>query len=222
MIKAVIFDMDGVIVDSEPLNDQHKALFLKELGIETAGQDVWQQFHGMNSRDAWSKLKTDYGISHDLEYLIERGQASYIDFLNALSEIPIVPGVGRLIKELKKSGHRLAVGSSASPGRVDLVLKKLDLMKYFEVVVHGNEVKHGKPDPELFLLAASKLKMKPAECLVIEDAEAGVKAANAANMKCIGFSGLPHNHEDLSAADLIVTSFNELADTVKIKGQLRI
>ena len=126
-----------------------------------------------------------------------------------------------MIQQLAANGYALAVASSANPKRVKLFLDRLGLAHYFEVVVHGDDVLKGKPDPEVFLTAASKIGAKPYNCVVIEDAKVGVKAAKAAKMFCIGFAGLPHNKEDLSEADVIVTDFDVLTKHIKMGRRFR-
>lgn len=216
--EAVIFDMDGVIVDSEPLFDQHVAAYYEEVGVDTTKS--MPSFHGRGAKARWTALKETHNLSESVEDLIAGSREGYLKFLKKLPKLPIVPGVRELIEQLEVSGAKLAVASSASPERIEIFLSRLDLDKHFLVAVSGDEVTHSKPEPDLFLLAAEKLDIEPSDCSVIEDATSGVEAAKAGGMKCLGFAGLPHNHEDLSRADVIVTDFINLAEYVKQGGKL--
>lgn len=219
-MEAVIFDMDGVIVDSEPLSDQHEAMLFPQLGIDLSQMSPQRSFRGMNAKTLWTTLKVEYQLQDSLEDLIKHGRASYMSFLENLPEIPIVPGTRELIQALSETDAKLALASSGNPKRVALFLERLELARYFEIVVHGDDVVHGKPNPEVFLIAAHRLSIKPNSCVVIEDSTAGISAAKTAGMLCLGFGGLAHNHEDLSAADTTFSNFHELADFVKQGNRL--
>jgi len=218
-MQAIIFDMDGVIVDTEPLTDAHHKSYLLELGADLDAKPFVPQ-RGKNSRGTWEVFKDIYQLEHDIDFLIESGRQKYIAHLQTLAEIPIIDGVRELIHALHAAGYRIALASSSNPKRIDLFLNQLKLMNYFEELVSGDDVQHGKPAPDCYLLAAKKLGVKPKDCVVIEDASFGVQAAKAAGMKCLGFAGLPHNDQDLSEADLIITDFHKLAQYVKDGGRL--
>lgn len=218
-MNAIIFDMDGVIVDSEPLNDSHTTQSLLDLGADLVSRPL-QTRRGMNSRETWELLKAEYELEHEVEYLVQRGRLRYMEFLDTLEEIPIVDGVRELLSALKSAKYRIGLASSANPKRIAFFLDKLGLTDMFEVTVAGDDVKKGKPAPDCYLLAAKKLGVKPQDCVVIEDATFGVRAAKAAGMKCLGFAGLPHNDQDLSEADVIITDFYKLANFVSDGGRL--
>ncbi|TAL15019.1 HAD family phosphatase [Patescibacteria group bacterium] len=218
-MQAVIFDMDGVIVDTEPLTDEHHKQYLQELGADLDAKPFEPQ-RGMNSRGTWEVFKTMYGLEHDIDFLIESGRERYMEHLKTLDELPIIDGVSELIHQLHATGYRIGLASSSNPKRIKLFLNQLGLTDFFEVTVSGDDVKHGKPAPDCYLLAAKKLGVNPEDCVVIEDATFGVRAAKSAGMKCLGFAGLPHNDQDLSEADLIITDFHKLANFVKTGGGL--
>ncbi len=123
--------------------------------------------------------------------------------------IPPMPGAQDLIKLLKKNGIPIGVASSAEPQYIELVLTGLQLKPLFNAITASVEVLHGKPAPDIFLKAAKKLGMEPANCIVIEDARSGTLAAKAAGMKCIGLR-YPQNNQDLSAATMIVKTLKEV------------
>ncbi len=212
--------MDGVLVDSEPIYDQHQQEYLSELSIDLSLLSTPMLYRGMTSKVMWTRLKEKYELEEEIEELVLRARTRYLEYLYTLPEIPIVPGVRELIQALRANGYVLAVGSSSNPARIELFLRLLNLTDEFDAIVSGNDVMHGKPDPEVFLLAAKKLGVDPQYCVVIEDAHAGVQAANAAGMKSIGFSGLPDNQDDLSAADVVVSDFYKVAEFVKNGGLL--
>lgn len=218
-MNAVIFDMDGVIVDTEPLTDAHHKRYLQELGADLEAKPFEPQ-RGMNSRGTWEVFKEMYQLDHDIDFLIESGREKYVEHLKTLDEIPVVDGVVELIHQLHAAGYRIALASSSNPKRIDLFLNQLKLIDYFETAVSGDDVEHGKPAPDCYLLAAKRLGAQPQQCVVIEDALFGVRAAKAAGMKCLGFAGLPHNDQDLSEADVIIKDFHQIADFVKSGGRL--
>lgn len=218
-MNAIIFDMDGVIIDTEPLTSNHLKEHLKELGADLDKRPFVSR-PGMNSRMTWEILKAEYELEHEIDVLIHEGRSRFMTFMENLDELPIIDGVRELLTALHGAKYRIALASSANPKRVDFILDKLGIIDMFEVVVTGDDVKHGKPAPDCYLLAAKKLGINPKDCVVIEDATFGVRAAKAAGMKCLGFAGLPHNDQDLSEADLIITDFHRLAKYVKDGGRL--
>jgi beta-phosphoglucomutase len=126
-------------------------------------------------------------------------------------DFPAMDGAAELVNALHQAGFRLAVGSSGPPDNVNLVLDRLQSQPCFEGVVTGTDVQRGKPDPQVFLLAAERIGVAPLHCVVIEDAPAGVAAAHAAGMKCIAIASTGRVRESLLAAELVVNSLRELA-----------
>jgi beta-phosphoglucomutase family hydrolase len=212
-MQTIIFDMDGVIVDSEPLHIEHLHSYLKKNGVKHP-ESFDRSLKGVNAADTWKMLKKEFNLDHDLNTLINDSRKSYVDFLNSLDSLPEIPGAVKLIKALHSKHYPLALGSSAAPKRIELFLNKLGLRTSFQIIVSGDDVKRSKPSPDIFLLAAEKMNAKPVNCVVIEDANNGVAAAKAAGMKCIAYSGSSHNTDDLSEADLIVKDFDDLTNTV--------
>ena len=125
-----------------------------------------------------------------------------------------MPGVHRLLEQLHRAGFRLAVGSSGPPENVDLVLEKLGSRSLFDAVVTATDVTRGKPDPQVFLIAAERLGVPPPRCVVIEDAAAGIAAAHAAGMTSVALASTGRTRQSLAAAELLVDSLDELSADV--------
>lgn len=217
MKNIVIFDMDGVIVDSEPLHTDHLQIFLTNLGVESP-EKITINLKGRNARTIWGLLIDEFQLEHDIDELVTRARASYFSYLNDLPQLPPIPGAVEFIKYCHEKSYRLAIASSASPRRINMFLEKTGVKEYFEVIVSGDDVRHAKPSPDIFLLAAQKLDVEPRDCIVIEDAENGVTAAKAAGMKCIAYGGSDHNTDNLLGADLVVTDFHALIKGLKTGG----
>ena len=204
--KAVIFDMDGTLIDSiEADYLAWNKLFVsyhKELSIEN-----YIPLIGIKSSEVAMKYLP---IKDDVE-LKEALAKKLIYFENIITEkgIKEIPFSEAIIKQIKQSGILLALATSSRRAKVEMVMNKVGLMDYFDVVITAEDVKKGKPDPEVFTTAAQRLSVKPSECIVFEDAVNGVKAAKNAQMKCIA---LHSERTDglLSEADIIVESYKGL------------
>lgn len=214
MMKAVIFDMDGVIVDSEPLHISHLHEFLIKIGV-TKPQRFQGNLKGVNAHDTWTMLIEEFDLDHEISELVTESRQSYISYLESLPKLPSIPGAVDFIKYTHSKGYKLALASSAGPKRIELFLNKLKLQSYFQVIVSGDDVDRSKPAPDIFLLAAKNLKIKPCNCVVVEDAENGVRAALSAGMKCIAYGGSSHNTDNLSDADIVIKDFKVLIKALK-------
>ena len=207
MINAVIFDMDGVLIDSEPEYMEMNRRLFSELGIDFENSD-FNQYVGMSSFKMWSGIKERYGLMHDVNELIETERRQMFDILSSGKISEPVKGIPELLKELRQNEIVLNVASSSAKINIEYILNKLDLTNYFNFIVSGEEVKYGKPAPDIFLMVSDKCGIPPEKCLVIEDSSNGVAAAKSAGMKCIGFTNSGTNFQDLSGADFNVTDFN--------------
>jgi beta-phosphoglucomutase family hydrolase len=205
MIEAVIFDMDGVIIDSEPIYYQVTQRIFKSFGLEIPEAE-YSSFVGITDFDMWSFLKHKYGLTQTIPDLLQLQAGENIKHLGTVNLEPI-SGIVALLDRMVERKIRLGLASS-SPGKViELVLKKCGVNGYFETVVSGENVKRGKPAPDIFLSAAERLGVEPHQCVVIEDSAKGVQAAKAAGMMCIGFKNPNSYHQDLSGADWVVGDF---------------
>jgi beta-phosphoglucomutase len=203
---GVIFDMDGVLADTGPIHFESWVKMANEIGYEFT-KKFFDETFGQQSIPITRKL---VGNSVDQE-LVEKWANLKEEYYREMvrDKIKALPGVIGLLKNLKKNGIKLALGSSGPQENVELLLNVLNIRSFFNAVITAAHVKHGKPAPDVFLIAAKKLKVKPKNCIVIEDAPVGIKAAKKAGMKVIALT-TTHNKKELTGADLIVNDLNHL------------
>ncbi|MFZ0320856.1 MAG: HAD family phosphatase [Candidatus Sulfotelmatobacter sp.] len=194
-LGGVIFDMDGVLVDSHPVHRKAWRLFLNTLGREIHDSELDFILDGRKREDILRHLLGDCP-AHELEEFGRRKDSIFRQI--QLSVIP-VPGVIRLVRELYDCGTALAVATSASPSRAHSTLVELGLLGCFDVVVTGDDVRQGKPDPAVYSLARERLALNPNHVLAVEDAVSGVLAATASGLRCLAVA-LHEKPEILTAA----------------------
>lgn len=216
MIKAVIFDMDGVLIDSEPLHHKiFKAYIHNKFGLMISDEE-YNTFIGTTNKSIFTALQNRHGVKGNIDAYIEEYEEEYFAYLmTATGEKPIY-GVDHLIKKLHQAGMRVALASSSPKKHIDIIVEMFGLNEFFAQKVSGQEVKRGKPAPDIFLRAAELLQVSPEECLVFEDSKNGIVAAKEAGMKCIAFYNRNSGNQDLSAADKIIYSFTEMLDQVEL------
>ena len=210
-VKAVLFDMDGVLLDSEPFHDETNLILLRKYGVE-ADKSVTNPYIGRTSTELWTALKERFHLPVTVEELIEEQWAMNIRNIPS-SGIGRSEGLDPLLAFLSENKIRSTVASSSRRGFVEAVLEHLKLSAYMEGYTCGEEVEKSKPEPDIFLLAARKLGVSPEECVVIEDSTAGVRAGLAAGMFTIGYVNPTSEGQDVSPADQVV---RHLADAVPI------
>jgi beta-phosphoglucomutase len=209
---AVIFDMDGVLVDTYLAHYQSWLMMAEREGLSFTEAEFAPTF-GRTSREIiahfWGDGRFDDAEIAALDALKEAA------FREIIAEnFPAMPGVKELLAALHENGFKLAVGSSGPPENVAMVVENLNSQHLFGSVVTGMDVTRGKPDPQVFLLAAERLKVPPSRCTVVEDARPGIEAAHAAGMKAVGLVSTGRTRQELAAADLLAATLAELSPDV--------
>ncbi|MCZ6596636.1 MAG: HAD family phosphatase [Planctomycetota bacterium] len=201
----MIFDMDGVLVLSEEAHWESWRQVAERRGVGLA-REVFLASFGQTNADCIPAMFGATTPAAEIERIADEKERTYRDIVR--EGVPLAPGLFDLLDQLRSAGARFAVGSSAPPENVDLVLDAGGLREFFSVSVNGNQVSRGKPAPDVFLVAAEKLGLAPGHCSVIEDAPAGIAAARAAGMRAVGVAtthaadALLEAGADVVAADL--------------------
>lgn len=203
-IKACLFDLDGVVVDTAKYHYLAWKRLASSLGFDFTKEDN-ERLKGVSRVQSLEILlsigKVKPSESQKLKMAADKN-SWYVEYISKLNETEILPGVKSLLIELRQNGIKIALGSASKNSM--LILNNLNLIPYFDVIIDGNKVSKAKPDPEVFLLGAKELNVMPSECVVFEDAKAGIEAAKAANMKAIGIG----QKDVLSKADKVFKDLN--------------
>ncbi len=202
---GVIFDMDGVLVDSADAHLKSWRLLAKECG-RTVTQEQFAESFGRQNRDIIPAL---FGPAFEsrMQELADRKEELYRDLIQ--QRTPIIEGAVELVWDLHNAGARIAVGSSGPPANIEVVVASMGIGECLSGIVTGDDVAKGKPDPEVFLLAADRLGLAPARCVVIEDAPVGIEAARAAGVHAVAIL-LYHPAEAFDRADLLAERLCDL------------
>ncbi len=204
MLKAAIFDMDGVLVDSHPIHMRAWRRFFQSIGKSVEDRDMEFILEGQKKEDILRHFLGD--LSEDKKNSFSKQKE--ILFQEEARTIDTIPGVRKFLDELASESIAMGVASCGSSGRVRYLLDLLELRNYFQVVVTGDDVKLGKPNPAIFHTAAVGLMARPEELLVIEDSVSGVQAAKAASMKCLGIAASPRAESLLEVGvDCVLPNF---------------
>ena len=208
MVKAVLFDMDGVLVDSQPFHFNVDREVLARSG-NPVSQEVVQNYAGMSSRDRWTKFKNDFALVPSVDELIATHVSVIMELLDK-ADLQAIPCIPQLLDSLRGRGMKLAVASSSSYEFIYKMLDKINIRDAFDVILSGEDMPNSKPAPDIFLRAAEMVGCAPADCVVVEDAASGVAASVAAGIRCVGFKNINSGAQDLSPADWIVEDFADL------------
>ena len=211
MGKYILFDMDGVLVNTEPMHFEIWKKILKEKGIDIDYQH-YKGCIGSTRNFLYYLIKEGYGVDVSVYTDLPERFSQVKDEMLKEQGIPRIDGAVETIKYLYNKGYEMAVASSSSQDYIESQMKMLGIDKCFKVLFSAENVEKPKPAPDVFLVVAEKLGGKPAECTVVEDSANGSRAAKAAGMTCIGFKNPDSGNQDLSVADKIIYKITELKD----------
>jgi len=204
-IKAAIFDLDGVIVDTAKYHYLAWKKLADQLGFEFTERDN-ERLKGvsrMRSLEILLKVGNKEFDDETKQELATKKNTWYVDYISSIDESELLPGAKDYLIRIRNRGLKTALGSASK--NAPLIIKNLNITECFDAIVDGNSVSKAKPDPEVFLRAADELGVAPEQCIVFEDAEAGILAAKNANMKCVGIG----SEENLSMADLVISGLDK-------------
>jgi len=207
MKKAVIFDMDGVIAETEQAHIGAEKQTMLKYGIKIS-EDELHEYTGTTAKVMFTNLIKKYKLNTTFDRIFKEKEEILFKLLE--EDVQPTKGVIALLRNLKKMKIKLAVASSSHKRMIEYVLKKLEIIDLFDSIVGAEDIDRSKPDPEIFLISAKRLNMNPEECTVVEDSKLGVEAAKKAGMKCLGYVNPSSGKQDLSKADLVADDFCKL------------
>ncbi len=212
-LKHIIFDCDGVLVDSEPLSMRADVLLLKRYGIEISEAEAHQRFVGTTFQAMLDMMSRQFGTTFPPD--LDQVKNHMVEELY-LAELQAVAGVNEVLRAIKTKGLSMSIASNSPKKRVELAVALTGIASYFEAITSFEDVARGKPAPDVFLKSAERAGAAPLQCLVIEDSLTGATAALAAGMRTIGFTGThakPERHgQDLLALGVtaVILEISEL------------
>ena len=209
MIQTVIFDMDGVIVDTEPVHHYAYNQHFKQLNIEVS-PEMYASFTGNSTKNIYERLKGIFNLEHDVPTLVETKRNLFNDAFDNKEDLYLLDGVEDLIKDLHSNGMQLVLASSSANVTIERIFNRFNLHQYFTHKVSGEDFPKSKPHPAIFLKAAELAQTPVENCIVIEDSTNGIQAAKSAEIYCIGYDSYHSKMQDYSKADRVISHFNEL------------
>lgn len=209
MLKAVIFDMDGVIINSEPLHHKAYHKMFEEVNINVS-DSLYESCTGQSTLNVCKHVKDTFNLKETPETLVAIKRKHYEYIFENDKTFNLIDGVLNLIKDYHANGLTLVLASSASMPSINRIFNRFDLNKYFKAKLSGADLKASKPHPEIFIKAAEASGFSPEECIVIEDSTNGITAANAANIFCVGFDSVHSKNQDYTNANLKIKDFKEI------------
>ncbi|MEO8515244.1 MAG: HAD family hydrolase [Flavobacterium sp.] len=209
MIQTVIFDMDGVIVDTEPVHHYAYHQHFKLLNIDIS-PEMYATFTGNSTKNIYQRLKETFDLEEDVLTLVQTKRNIFNDAFDSKIDLYLLDGVEDLIKELFANGIQLVLASSSAKVTIERIFKRFNLHQYFTHIVSGEDFPKSKPDPAIFNHAVFLSQTSKENCIVIEDSTNGIKAAKSAGIYCIGYDSVNSKLQDYSLADKVISHFNEL------------
>ncbi|HQW69496.1 MAG TPA: HAD family hydrolase [Flavobacterium sp.] len=204
-----MFDMDGVIVDTEPVHHFAFIQHFKQLNLEIS-PEVYASFTGNSTKNIYERLKDIYNLEDDVESLVDAKRNFFNDAFDKKEDLYLLDGVEDLIKDLHSNGMQLVLASSSANVTIERIFNRFNLHQYFTHKVSGEDFPKSKPHPAIFLKAAELAQTPVENCIVIEDSTNGIQAAKSAEIYCIGYDSFHSKMQDYSKADKVITHFNEL------------
>ena len=217
-MKGVIFDMDGVLIDSEPLHAELLTALAAEEGIQMSLDDT-VKYIGVPLNEMWEELCAEHGCKDQAARISSEHGRRTDEAFRGRDLVPVA-GIPELLEELLGEGYMLGVASSSQSGLIELLLGKLGLSACFSVTAGRDQVERGKPAPDLYLRVLEGLGLGPREAAAVEDSAPGAAAALKAGMECIGYSNPDFPHQNLGACALVVRGFDE-AERLEIRSFLK-
>ena len=208
-IKCVIFDMDGVIIDSEEIHKKAYYETFNSLNINVT-EELYKSFTGSSTINAFQRLVAYFKLDNNPEDLVLHKRERYVNFFENDPNLHLVEGVEEIIKYFYNKGITLILASSSAMINIDRVFNRFNLNTYFDAKISGSDLKESKPHPEIFNKAAILGKTPKENCIVIEDSDNGIKAANDASIFVFGFANKLSEGQTLEHADAVIHEFKEL------------
>lgn len=209
MIKAVIFDMDGVLVNSEPLHKKAYYNMFKDFKLDVS-ESLYESFTGKSTYSICEQLCLKFNLSITPYELVNSKRKHFKYIFENDKSFKMIDGAFELIKDYYKNNLKLVLASSASMLTINKVFEKFDLDKFFVAKISGADLKQSKPNPEIFLKAAKISGHNKKDCIVIEDSTNGIIAANSAGIFCVGYKSKNSINQNYSLADLVISNFNQI------------
>jgi beta-phosphoglucomutase len=214
-LKAVLFDMDGVIVDTEPLHRKAYFKMFDDLAIEVS-EDLYTSFTGASTKKVCTTIIKKFDLKQNHEDLAKIKRVYFKDYFYNDADFNLIPGVKKLIENYYENGVKLVLASSASMVTINMVFEKFGLEKYFIGKISGADLKESKPHPEIFLLAAEIANEPKKNNMIIEDSTNGIAAAHAARIFCTAYKSEHSSRQNYEKANLIVSDFEDITfDKIK-------
>ena len=209
MLKAVIFDMDGVIVNSEPLHHLAYKKMFEEFQLDVSNS-LYESFTGQSTHTICKQLCEIFNIYEDPNLLVQSKRKHFKVIFDNDTSFQMIDGALELIQDYFDNNITLVLASSASMTNIERIFEKFDLNKYFKSRISGADLKESKPNPEIFVKAAKLSGHSKDECIVIEDSTNGIIAAKSAGIYCVGYSSFNSKNQNYDNADLVISSLNEI------------
>lgn len=209
MLKAILFDMDGVIVDTEPL---HKKAYFSMFDFYDipVSEALFETYTGQSTINVCKSICQKFSLTTAPEILVSKKRAFFKELFFNDPSLQLIDGVLDLIQDYYNNGLTLILASSASMLTINNVFTRFELDSYFKDKISGADLKASKPHPEIFEKAAALAGAEREECLVIEDSTNGIAAAKAANIFCVGFDSFHSRNQDYTKADMVISNFEEI------------